>query len=280
MGSKMAANLLKAGYEIIVYNRSPAAVKHLVTLGATGAKSVKEVAETCGIVVLSLPSTEAVVETMTGERGLIQNLVAGSIVVDTSTIDPLASMRIADEMGKKGLYFLDAPVSGGPEGAAAGTLAIMVGGDQSAFARSETILGMMGKNVFYLGGSGAGLRVKLFNQALVGAYFVAIAEAYLWSRKMNVKVEDLEKVITKSWGDSGVFRHFLLVLESGNFKGGATFRTLAKDLTIILDNAKREGIPMSLLEKASGYMSKASSLGYEGFDASYLYEILDKLEDE
>jgi 3-hydroxyisobutyrate dehydrogenase len=279
MGSKMAANLLKAGCEITVYNRSLAAVQQLVALGATGARSVKEVAETCTIVVLSLPSTEGVLETMKGERGLIQNLPAGSIVVDTSTIDPLTSIKIADEMSKKGLYFLDAPVSGGPEGAAAGTLAIMVGGDQSAFARSEKILGMMGKNVFYLGESGAGLRVKLFNQALVGTYFGAIAEAYLWSRKMNVKVEDLQKVITKSWGDSGVFRHFLLVLESANFKGGATFRTLAKDLAIILDSAKREGIQMSLLDKASGYMSKASSLGYESFDASYLYEILDKLKD-
>src|SRR5271170_4757084 len=194
MGSKMAANLLKAGCEVTVYNRSPAAVQQLVTLGAAGAKSVKEIAETCTIVVLSLPSAEAVVQTMTGEGGLTQNLLAGSIVVDTSTIDPLASMRIADEMSKRGLYFLDAPVSGGPEGAAAGTLAIMVGGDRSAFARSETILGMMGKNVFYLGDSGAGLRVKLFNQALVGAYFAAIAEAYLWSRKMDVKVEDLQKV--------------------------------------------------------------------------------------
>jgi 3-hydroxyisobutyrate dehydrogenase-like beta-hydroxyacid dehydrogenase len=277
MGSKMARNLLNGGYQLTVYNRSSAAVQQLVREGAVAASSPAQLAQSCEVVVLSLPSTESVKETVTGEMGLIHGLPQGGVVIDTSTIDPQASMRIADAMMKKGFCFLDAPVSGGPEGAAAGTLAIMVGGDRGAFARCEEIFRTMGKNVFYLGESGSGLRVKLFNQALVGAYFVAIAEAYVWASKMNVKLEDLEKVITKSWGDSGVFRHFLLVVKSGNFKEGATFRNLTKDLSIILESAGKEGVSMSLLELANRYMSGASQLGFEDLDASSLYQFLDRL---
>jgi 3-hydroxyisobutyrate dehydrogenase-like beta-hydroxyacid dehydrogenase len=277
MGSKMASNLLKGGYELTVYNRSLSAVQKLVREGAVAASSPAQIAETCEVVILSLPSTGAVKETVMGEKGLMRGLRPGSIVVDTSTIDPQTSRDIADEMTKRGLYFLDAPVSGGPEGAAAGTLAVMVGGDRVAFARCEEVFRTMGKNVFYLGESGSGLRVKLFNQALVGAYFVAIAEAYIWSSKMNVKLEDLEKVITKSWGDSGVFRHFLLVIGSGNFKEGATFKNLTKDLSIILESAAKEGVSLSLLELANQYMSGASQLGFADLDASSLYQFLDKL---
>jgi len=277
MGSKMARNLLKGGYELTVYNRSPSAVRELVREGAAAASSPTQMAETCDVVILSLPSTKAVEETVTGERGLIHGLPPGGVVVDTSTINPEASKKISDEMRRRGLHFLDAPVSGGPEGAAAGTLAIMVGGDRDAFMRCEGIFRAMGKNVFYLGESGSGLRVKLFNQALVGAYFAAIAEAYVWSSKMNVKLEDLERVITKSWGDSGVFRHFLLVVGSGNFKEGATFKNLTKDLSIILESAEKEGVSLSLLELANRYMSGASRLGYEDLDASSLYQFLDKV---
>jgi len=273
----MARNLLKGGCELVVYNRSPSAIQELVKEGAVAAGSVAQIAAVCGIVILSLPSTKAVEETVVGARGLIHNLRPGAIVIDTSTIDPGVSTMIAYEMKTKGLYFLDAPVSGGPEGAAAGTLAIMVGGDQTAFARSEDVLRMMGKNIFHLGESGSGLRVKLFNQALVGAYFVAIAEAYLWSSKMNVKLEDLERVITKSWGDSGVFRHFLLVVKSGDFKGGATFKNFTKDLSIILESAGKEDVSLSLLELANRYMSGVSQLGHDDLDASSLYQFLDKL---
>jgi len=272
----MARNLVNSGYELAVYNRSPSVVRELVKEGAVASSSPIQMAPSCEVVILSLPSTKAVEETVIGERGLIHGLPPGGIVVDTSTIDPDASKRIADAMEERGLYFLDAPVSGGPEGAAAGTLAIMVGGDAAAFARCEGVLSKIGKNVFYLGESGSGLRVKLFNQALVGAYFAAIAEAYVWSRKMDMKLEDLEKVITKSWGDSGVFRHFLRVVESGNFKEGATFKNLTKDMSIILESAQKEGVTMSLLEMANRYMVGASELGYEDLDASSLYRFLEK----
>lgn len=169
-------------------------------------------------------------------------------------------------------------VSGGPEGASAGTLAIMVGGDRLAFERSSAVLQKLGTNVFYLGESGSGLKVKLFNQALVSVYFVAVAEAYQWSTKIGLKMEDLEKVITKSWGDSPVFRHFLSVVRSGNLRGGATVRNIRKDVSIIIESADRDKAPMSLGKVAARYLNDAAQLGYEDFDVSVLYTLLERLE--
>ena len=277
MGSKMAKNLLSGGYEVVVYNRSRPAVEELVREGAVAADSPREMARECGIVVLCLSDSRGVEETALGERGLIQGFAPDSIAIDTSTIDLAVTMRVAAAMKARGLHFLDAPVSGGPEGARAGTLSIMVGGDRSAFERCEDVLSKMGKRVFYLGESGSGMKMKLFNQALVGVYFVAVAEAYLWSEKLGVKLEDLQSVISTSWGDSPPFRHFVSVVQSGDFKGGALIRNLKKDLSIVLASAELEGSSMSLAELAHSYVVKASEMGRDDYDISYLSQILDEI---
>ncbi|MDA4114731.1 MAG: NAD(P)-dependent oxidoreductase [Thaumarchaeota archaeon] len=277
MGSKMARNLLKAGYEVVVYNRSRPAVEELLKEGAIAAGSPMEMARDCEIIVLCLSDSKGVEETVLGGRGLIHGFAPGGIVIDTSTIDLGVAMKVAAAMKAGGFHFLDAPVSGGPEGARAATLSIMVGGDRSAFARCEDVLNRMGKRVFYLGESGSGLKMKLFNQALVGVYFVAVAEAYLWSKKLGVKLEDLQSVISTSWGDSPPFRHFVSVVQSGEFKGGALIRNLKKDLSIVLDSAKQEGESMSLAELAQEYVVKASEMGRDDYDISYLFQILDEI---
>jgi len=277
MGSKMSKNLLKGGYDVVVYNRSRPAVEELQKSGAAAAASPEAMARTCEIIVLSLSDSKGVEETVLGAKGLIHGLAPGSVVIDTSTIDLAVTMKVASALEERGFHLLDAPVSGGPEGAGAGTLSIMVGGDRSAFERCEGVLGKMGKRVFYLGESGSGMKMKLFNQALVGVYFVAVAEAYLWSQKLGVKLEDLQKVISTSWGDSPPFRHFVSVLESGEFKGGALVRNLKKDLSIVLASAEREGASMSLAELAQRYISKASEMGRDDYDISSVYQILDEM---
>ena len=277
MGSKMSKNLLKGGYEVVVYNRSRPAVEELLRSGAVAAASPEEMARTCEVVVLSLSDSKGVEETVLGEKGLVHGLAPGSVVIDTSTIDLAVTIKVASVLRERGFYLLDAPVSGGPEGAGAGSLSIMVGGDRSAYERCEGVLGKMGKRVFYLGGSGAGMKMKLFNQALVGVYFVAVAEAYLWSEKLGVRLEDLQDVISTSWGDSPPFRHFVSVLESGEFKGGALVRNLKKDLSIVLASAEREGASMSLAELAQRYISKASEMGRDDYDISSIYQILDEI---
>jgi 3-hydroxyisobutyrate dehydrogenase len=199
------------------------------------------------------------------------------VIIDTSTIDPNTAIDVARRIHDRGSEFLDAPVSGGPEGAAAATLAIMVGGERSAFEKSQAVLSKIGKNIFYLGVSGSGLRVKLFNQALVGVYFVGVSEAYLWAEKMGMKIEDLQRIISMSWGDSPVFRHFASVVSSGILKGGASMRNLKKDLDIILESAEKDGAQLTLVEIADSYLAKAVQQGYEEFDTSALYTILDKV---
>ena len=275
----MAKNLLRAGYEVTVYNRSPQPVKALVDAGAKSAASPEALAKQCKVIVLALLDSKAVESVVLGEKGLIHGLSHGSIVIDTSTIDPATSISVAGKLRNSGSYFLDAPVSGGPEGAAAATLSIMVGGDKSAFESSKEVLSKIGKNVFYLGGSGSGLRVKLFNQALVGVYFVGVAEAYLWGKKMGLKIEDLQKIISMSWGDSPVFRHFAAAVIANDMKAGASMRNLEKDLGIIIQSAKQDDVRLSLVELAERYLSKAIEKGYEGYDTSALYTILDEVRD-
>jgi len=280
MGSRMARNLLSAGYDVIVYNRSQGPVEQLVAAGARPAGSPEELAKSCTIVILALLDSEAVETVVLGKSGLVKGLRPGSIVVDTSTIDPVTAVRTAQKLRKKGLHYLDAPVSGGPEGAAAGTLTIMVGGDKRAFEKCKDVLSKIGENVFYLGKSGSGLRVKLFNQALVGVYFVGIAEAYVWAKKMGLRIEDLQRIISMSWGDSPVFRHFASVLVSGELKGGASMRNLKKDLGIIMESTAKDGVELSLAGLASRLISKAAELGYEDYDTSAIYLVLDQLRAE
>ncbi len=277
MGSRMAKNLLRAGYEVVVYNRSPQPVEALVGAGAKSAASPEALAKQCKIIVLALLDSKAVESVVLGEKGLVRGLARGSTVIDTSTIDPATSIGVAKKLRSKGSYFLDAPVSGGPEGAEAATLSIMVGGDKSAFDKTKEVLSKIGKNVFYLGGSGSGLRVKLFNQALVGVYFVGVAEAYLWGKKMGLKIEDLQKIISMSWGDSPVFRHFAAAVIADDMKAGASMRNLEKDLGIIMQSTKQDAVRLTLAELAERYLSRAIEKGYEGYDTSALYTILDEV---
>jgi 3-hydroxyisobutyrate dehydrogenase-like beta-hydroxyacid dehydrogenase len=277
MGSRMSRNLLRGGHRVIVYNRSRAAVEELAGQGAIAAASPEEVARACRVVVLSLSDSRAVEEVVLGERGLAGGLATGSVVVDTSTIEPSVSAMVAAKLRERGSRFLDAPVSGGPERASTGTLSIMVGGDRAAFAECEGVLRCMGDRIFYLGESGSGLRMKLFNQALVGVYFVAVAEAYLWSQRLGVGLEDLERVISTSWGDSPPFRHFVAVLRSGEFRGGALIRNLEKDLSIVLGSAREEGVSLSLAELAYQYAAEADEMGRGEDDMASIFRVLDEI---
>jgi 3-hydroxyisobutyrate dehydrogenase-like beta-hydroxyacid dehydrogenase len=274
MGSRMAQNLLKAGYEVVVYNRSRPAVEELVKHGAIDVGSPRAMAGDTGTIVLSLPSSAAVEETVLGEWGLVHGLSQGGVVIDTSTIDLAVSARLADELKKRGSYLLDAPVSGGPERAASGTLSIMAGGDRGAFERSEAVLRAMGSSVFYLGESGSGLKMKLFNQALVGVYFVAVAETYLLSEKLGMDLEDIKRVISVSWGDSPPFRHFVDVLQSGDFKAGALVRNLKKDLGIVLGTAEEEGASMTMAQLAYSHIARASEMGRDDYDVASIFQVL------
>ncbi len=274
MGSRMAKNLLKAGHRVVVQNRSRGPVQDLVRAGAVGVSSPEELAGKCRIIFLSLPSSESVKDVVLGDKGLMKCISPGSIIIDTSTIDPDVSLNVAREVWRRKCYFLDAPVSGGPEGAKAGTLTIMIGGNRSAFNRCKHLLKVIGKSIFYIGQSGSGEKIKLVNQMLVAIYFGAAAEAYLWARKMGVKERDLQRVIPTAWGDSPVFRHFLSVVMSGHYEDGARMRLLRKDLSLILAIGMARKLKFQLSERVYRLFARASELGYDDLDVSAINLLL------
>ncbi len=270
MGSRMARNLLRAGHMLVVYDKIPSAVEEAVGAGAAAAKTPEEVARKCRTVLLSLPTTEVVREVVLGKEGLVGGLSHGGVVIDTSTVDPEVAVELSEELSAKGCYFLDAPVSGGPEGADKATLSIMVGGDASAFERSVSLLEKVGKHVFHVGPSGSGQKMKLFNQGLVSVYFGVVSELYPWSRRAGIDGDAILEVIQSSWGDSPVFRHFMSVVRSGEFSDGAMVRLFKKDVTLLLKNAEDNGSRIPLVRLSLRLFERASESGHDNDDASVL----------
>lgn len=199
MGKPMAANLLEAGHELVVHNLSQEPVQELVGLGATGASSPKEVAEASELVITMLPNSPEVKEVVLGEDGVLEGAHDGLVLIDASSIAPLASQEISAALQAKGVAMLDAPVSGGEPGAIEGTLAFMVGGDKEVFDRYANVLEAMGRSVTYVGPVGAGNIAKLANQAIVAVNIAVLGEALVLSKRAGVDpamvVEDRKSVV-------------------------------------------------------------------------------------
>lgn len=178
MGKPMARNLLRAGYDLFIHNRSRSAIDELVADGATALPSPKEVAGACDILITMLPDTPDVVDVYTGTGGAFESLREGWLAVDMSTISPRVSRELATWARSSGADMLDAPVSGGDQGAIGGTLSIMIGGSQSAFARALPLLSTLGKTIVHVGESGAGQVVKACNQVVVAGVIAAVPKAW------------------------------------------------------------------------------------------------------
>ena len=187
MGRPMAKNLIKAGYQVVVCDVNQAAVEELRACGAESAATPAETAEKAGTFIITmLPNSPHVRDVTTGENGLVKGIRAGQIVIDMSSISPIASRELNALLKEKGVEMLDAPVSGGQEKAEQGTLAIMVGGDSSAFEQARPILEKMGATVTLVGESGAGQITKLVNQMIVGINISAVAEGMAFAKKAGV----------------------------------------------------------------------------------------------
>ncbi len=204
MGKPMALNVLKAGFLLTVHNRSQGAVEELVAAGARRASSPAQVAQECDVVLTCLPDVPTSDHIFLGQDGLLAAARPGQVFVDHSTVTLALSRRCAQAATARGAYFLDTPISGGPERAADGTLTIMVGGDRQAFDKVEPVFKAMGKNVRYAGGSGAGTVFKLINQLLASINICAVAEAMVMAEKAGVDRQALLEVLNTSWGGSAV----------------------------------------------------------------------------
>ncbi len=233
MGKSIARNILKAGFPLVVHNRSRAAVDELVAEGAHAASSPKEVAEQVDVIFTNLPDTPDVERVVLGENGILEGAHAGLIYVDNSTIKPVAARRIAGKLAEKNVFALDAPVSGGDIGAKNGTLTVMVGGDASALEKVMSIFKAMGKTVTHVGDSGAGQVAKAANQIMVAAQMVAMGELLVFSKKAGV---DPRKVVDAIKG--GAAQCWTLDVKpprlfDGNRNPGFKAHMQLKDLKII-----------------------------------------------
>jgi 2-hydroxy-3-oxopropionate reductase len=246
MGKPMAMNLLKAGYELTIYDIRPEPVKEVVAAGAKEGKSSKDVAAQSEVVITMLPNSPDVKKAVLGENGVLAGAKAGMILIDMSSIAPLVSKEVAAEAGKKGVEMLDAPVSGGEPKAKDGTLSIMVGGKKEVFKQVENILKVMGASAVLVGDIGSGNTTKLANQIIVALNIAAMSEAMVLATKAGVDPEKVFQAIRGGLAGSTVLNAKMPLVLDGNFKPGFRIELHIKDLANALDTAHSVGVPVPL----------------------------------
>ncbi len=246
MGKPMAKNLLKAGYELVVFDINQDAVKEVVAAGAKSAPTSKDVAQQSELVITMLPNSPHVKAAVLGENGVLEGAKPGLVLIDMSSIAPLASQEIAAAVAKKGVEMLDAPVSGGEPKAIDGSLSIMVGGSKSLFDRCTELLAKMGKSVVLCGEIGAGNTTKLANQIVVALNIAAVSEAFVLATKAGVDPELVFNAIRGGLAGSTVMEAKGPMILSGNFKPGFKIDLHIKDLANAIETGHDVGVPLPL----------------------------------
>ena len=277
MGKPMARNLLKAGYSLTVYNRSAAPVEELVSQGAKGAASNKEVAANSDKIVTMLPDSEDSEKAILGPDGVLEGARPDSIVIDMSSIAPLVSQRIAAECAKKDVEMLDAPVSGGEPRAIEGTLAIMVGGKQEVFDKCYDLLKIMGSNVALTGDIGAGGVTKLANQIIVAANIEALSEALVLAQKAGVDPEKVFNAIRGGLAGSAVMEAKAPMMLHRNFQAGFRIRLHQKDLRNVLQTAQELNVPLPVTALVQQMLGALVNNGEGEADHSAILHFLEDL---
>ena len=246
MGKPMARNLLKAGYPLTVYDIVPDKAEEVVEAGAKAGSSSKDVAEKSEVIITMLPNSPDVKEAVLSNNGVLEGAKPGTILIDMSSIAPLASKEVAERAKEKGVVVLDAPVSGGEPKAIEGTLAIMVGGPQETFDEVEDILSVMGASVTRVGEIGSGNMTKLANQIIVALNIAAMSEAMVLAAKAGVNAEKVFQAIRGGLAGSTVLDAKMPLVLEGNFKPGFRIELHIKDLANALDTAHEVGVPVPL----------------------------------
>jgi len=277
MGKSIARNILKAGFPVVVHNRSRSAVDELVAEGVTAGNSPKEVAEQVDVIFTNLPDTPDVEKVVLGENGILEGAHDGLVYIDNSTIKPAAARRIAEKLAEKHVFALDAPVSGGDIGARNATLTVMVGGDASALEKAMPVLQAMGKTITHVGDSGAGQVAKAANQIMVAAQMVAMGELLVFSKKAGV---DPRKVVEAIKG--GAAQCWTLDVKpprlfAGNRNPGFKAHMQLKDLKIILETAHEYDIPISGTAENTKLFQQMIDLGMGELDNSAVVGVIEKM---
>jgi 2-hydroxy-3-oxopropionate reductase len=277
MGKPMSRNLLKAGYQLVVYDINAEAVRELAAAGAETASSPGEVARQCDVIVTMLPNSPHVKAVALGPNGIIEGVRAGMILVDMSSIAPLAAQEVAKSLAEKGVEMLDAPVSGGEPKAVEGTLSIMVGGKKEIFERCREMLGKMGTSVVLCGSIGAGNTTKLANQIIVALNIAAMSEALVLGAKAGVNPETIYQAIRGGLAGSTVLDAKAPMVLNGNFKPGFRIELHIKDLANALETGHEVGVPLPLTSQVMEIMQALKVDGKAGNDHGGIIQFYEKL---
>ncbi len=266
MGRGMARNILKAGFPLRVWNRTASRMDELAAEGAGPASSPGDLAFHSDIIITCVSDTPDVEQVLLGEGGVIHGARPGSLVIDMSTISPRATQRIAAHLAERHIHMLDAPVSGGSEGAARGTLSIMVGGDVTQFERALPVFQAMGKTITHLGPVGAGQTTKLVNQILVVGHALAMSEALLFAQAGGVDLRKALEAVSGGAAGSWMLSNRGPQILARDWRPGFTIDLQQKDLRLVLQEADRLGVPLpgtALIHQLYRTL-QARGLGHEG----------------
>lgn len=282
MGRPMTLNLLKAEHHVTIYARHPEKleVQEVLNAGAKLAPSPRAVAMASDIVITMLPNSPQVEEVVAGPQGILEGARKGLIIIDMSTIAPAVSRKLAQEAAARGAHMLDAPVSGGSQGAVNGTLTIMVGGEREIFEQVRPVLEAMGKkeNIVHVGPNGSGQVIKLVNNMLVGAIAAAIAESFVLGVKAGADVDTMAKIIGASAGASWqLANQFPLRAFNGSFQPGFMTDLLHKDLGLALDLAAENSTPVAMTALSRQMYEMARAAGYGREDYTSLLKVLEQM---
>lgn len=281
MGGPMAANLVRAGHQVTVFDLMPAAVKTLTDMGAASAATANEAARGAAFVITMLPASRHVESVYLGESGLLAAVGPEAIVIDCSTIDAATARKVASAAKEKGVVMLDAPVSGGVAGAAAGTLSFMCGGDDAAFAKIRPILENMGKNIFHAGGNGAGQVAKICNNMLLSVLMVGTSEALRLGVDNGLDPKRLSEIMLASSGRNWtleVYNPAPDVMEgspaSNDYKPGFMTELMLKDLGLAMETAVASGSATPMGALARNLYASHFRRGNGKLDFSSIYQYL------
>ncbi|MBI4277188.1 MAG: NAD(P)-dependent oxidoreductase [Armatimonadetes bacterium] len=273
MGRPMCRNFLKAGFPLAVYNRTRGPEQALVETGASAAASPAEAAAQAEVICTCLTDPAAVTAVVAGERGVLDGVRPGALIIDFSTVDPGTTQRLAQAAKARGASYLDAPVSGGATGAEAGTLTIMVGGEREAFERARPVLQAVGKHLHYLGPSGMGNVAKLVNQLLTAVNQAAVAEAFALGMTAGADPKALYDILSTSWGASAMLHRSVPAhIITGQFESGSHLELMIKDLSLIQGLARSINAPvfLSAVAREMYTMARAQGLGRKDLSAVIL----------
>jgi len=277
MGKSMCSHIMKDGYNVSVYNRTKKKTEDLIKMGATWRSNPEEVAENSDIIFTIVGYPKDVEEVYFGEKGIMEGIKPNSIIVDMTTSEPTLAQRIYQQAKKKQSFSIDAPVSGGDVGAREGTLAIMAGGDKEIYEKILPFFNLMGKNVAYMGKTGAGQHTKMSNQILIATTMIGVVESLLYAYKAGNDLGEVINVIGKGAAGCWSINNLGPRIVDGNFDPGFYIKHFIKDMGIALQEAKQMNLSLPGLALAYQFYISATAMGLENLGTQGLYKVFVKM---